>query len=413
MLRGHRYRAALDPQQQQYSEQVAAICRAVWNLALDQRQADDRFATGRGRSYRRRVDYYSQRAELVRLKASEPWLSEAPSHCLLETLRDLDKACGTHGPKKVHFRSKRGKHKWEASFRFPDAKQIGEVKRRNKRWAEVRLPKLGRVRFRWTRDLNGEVRNVTLQRKAEAWFLSFCVDDGCAEPAANGLGAVGVDRGVIVALATSDGELLNRRTCSDGEVKHLRRLQQQFARQKKGSNRGKRTVRAMHGLQHRIACRRHDFVHQTAHHLTTSYGLVIIEDLRIANMTRSAKGTLEQPGRNVRAKAGLNRAILDKGWGNQRLALGWHGLKNGCIVVAVPAAFTSQTCSACGYRSAASRESQARYRCRACGMVEHADVNAARNILAAGLAVTARGDFGITRSMKREPPKTLVACAAD
>jgi putative transposase len=238
MLRGRRYRAALDPQQVAYAEWVGAICRAVWNLALNQRQADDVVATGLERSYRRRVGYCGQRAELVALKASEPWLSEAPSHCLLETLRDLDKACRTHGPRSVHFRIKRGTHRWEPSFRFPDPRQIGEVKRLNKRWAEVRLPKLGRVRFRWTQDLDGTVRNVPLQREGEDWFLSFCVEEGGTEPAPNGLGAVGVDRGVIVAVATSDGELLNRRSCSDGEAKHWRRLQHKLARQKKAPTGG-------------------------------------------------------------------------------------------------------------------------------------------------------------------------------
>jgi transposase len=178
-----------------------------------------------------------------------------------------------------------------------------------------------------------------------------------------------VDRGVIVAVATSDGEMLNRMSCSDGEARRYRRLQQKLARQKKCSNRRGRTVRALGVLQRRIARRRRDFAHQTAHHLTTQYGLVVIEDLRIGNMTRSAKGTQDEPGHNVRAKAGLNRAILNQGWGHQRLALRWHGLKNGCTVVAVPAAFTSQTCSTCGYRSAEARESQARFCCRACGMV--------------------------------------------
>jgi hypothetical protein len=98
----------------------------LWNLPLDQRQADA-VATGPGRRYRRRVGYYNQRADLVALKTSEPCLSEAPSHCLLETLRDLDIARRTHGPSNVHFRTKRGTHSWEPSFRFADPKQIGPV----------------------------------------------------------------------------------------------------------------------------------------------------------------------------------------------------------------------------------------------------------------------------------------------
>ncbi len=129
-------------------------------------------------------------------------------------------------------------------------------------------------------------------------------------------------------------------------------------------------------------------------------------------MTRSARGTSEQPGKKVAQKAGLNRAILDKVWGGVRLALEWHGRKNGCDVVYVAAAYTSQTCSTCGHIAPESRESQADFCCVNCGYAANADVNAAKNILAAGLAVTGRGDFGDARSTKRQLPDQVVACTA-
>jgi IS605 OrfB family transposase len=169
----------------------------------------------------------------------------------------------------------------------------------------------------------------------------------------------------------------------------------------------------------RVRHRRADFCHQTAHVLTSEHGLVVMEDLRVKNMTASAKGTIEQPGSRVRQKAGLNRSILDKSWGRLRTTLEWHGRKNGCEVVPVPAAFTSQTCSACGECHAESRENQADFRCVACGHQDNADVNAAKSILAAGLAVVARGGqvrplpSGPAGSMKREPSKREAAYAAD
>jgi putative transposase len=134
---------------------------------------------------------------------------------------------------------------------------------------------------------------------------------------------------------------------------------------------------------------------------------VVVEDLKTKNMTRSAKGTLEHPGRNVRAKSGLNRAILAKGWHQFALALTSAARCTGTTVVKVPAAFTSQRCSTCGHVDPKSRESQAVFRYTSCAHYEHADVNAAKNILAAGLAVTACQDqprpAGRTRSSKQEP----------
>jgi IS605 OrfB family transposase len=146
--------------------------------------------------------------------------------------------------------------------------------------------------------------------------------------------------------------------------------------------------------------------------MTTEHGLVVLEDLRVQAMTASARGTIEQPGRNVRQKAGLNRTILDKAWGQLRTTLEWHGRKHGCQVVAVPAAYTSQTCSACGHVAVNSRENQAEFCCIACGYRANADVQAACVILAARLAATGRGGLAVGPPMKRQPPDREVACAA-
>jgi putative transposase len=168
-------------------------------------------------------------------------------------------------------------------------------------------------------------------------------------------------------------------------------------------------VQAINRVFEHVRNRRLDFCHQTAHVLTSGHGLVVIEDLRVQAMTASARGTVAQPGSRVRQKAGLNRAILDKAWGQLRSLLKWHGRKNGCSVVAVPAAYTSQTCSACGHVAAESRESQADFHCNACGYRANADVNAARVILAAGLAATGRGGLAVGPPMKRQPPEQEVA----
>ncbi len=403
MLVGRRYRLELNLDQVAYAERTATICRAVWNLALDQRKA------AAALHCRRWPSSAGQQRELAEMKHSEPWLAEAPSHCLQQTLRDLDKACRAHGPWSVHFRA-RGR--WEPSFRFPDALQNGTLHRLSRRWGEVKLSKLGTVRFRFSRDLGGEVRNVTIKRDGRHWYIIFCVDDHLAEPAPNGLPAVGIDCGVVVTVATSDGQCFNVLGLRSGERRHLRHLQRRLARQKKDSARRRRTVRAIGRIYQRVRNRRTDFCHQTARTLTTEHGLVVAEDLRVKNITASARGTVDKPGTNVSQKAGLNRSILDKSWGRLRTALEWHGRKNGCEVVAVPAAYTSQTCSSCRYVASESRESQADFCCVACGYQANADVNAAKNSLALGLRVSGRGGLAVGPPMKRQPLGQEVACAA-
>lgn len=339
------------------------------------------------------------------------WLADAPSHTLQQTLRDLERACKTHGTWTVRWRSK---SRTEPSFRFPDPKAI-MVRRLSRRWGEVRLPKFGAVRFRWSRPLGGAVRNATVSRRGGNWYISFCVEDGVAELAPNGKPPVGVDRGVAVAVVTSHGDRYDRGFVTPGEAVRLKRLQQRLARslrvhgRNRRSNRRDRVRVEFARLNARIRDRRADFAAQTAVRLVRGHGLVVVEDLRIVNMTVSARGSVEQPGHNVRQKAGLNRAILAKGWGGFLLQMEHAARYHGATVVKVNPAYTSQTCNACKHVARQSRESQAVFRCVACGHQDNADVNAAKNILAAGLAVTGRGDLAAGRSAKRQPSQRLTA----
>ena len=400
MLTGRRYLLAFTPEQAAYAETVGSVCRAVWNTALEQR-----------REYRRRgawINYNEQARQMAEAKKDPfcAWLTDAPSHTLQQTLRDLERACKTHGTFKVRWRSKA---RTAPSFRFPDPNHIA-VRRLNRRWGEVRLPKLGPVRFRWTRPIGGTIRNATVSRDGGRWYISVCVEDGVVEVAPNGKPPVGVDRGVAVAVATSDGWMRDREFVTSGEAKRLRRLQQQLSRQKnKRSNRRKITREKLTVLNARVRARRTDFAAWTANRLTKDHGLVVVEALKVRNMTRSAKGTIERPGKNVRQKAGLNRAILAKGWGGFILKLEHVARYHGATVVKVNPAYTSRTCNACKHIAKESRESQAVFRCVACGHQANADVNAAKNILAAGLVVTGRGDLAVGRSVKRQPPTELAA----
>ncbi|WP_432029621.1 RNA-guided endonuclease InsQ/TnpB family protein [Streptomyces sp. 1222.5] len=396
MLSGRRYRLELTGEQAAQCEEFANVCRAVWNTGLDQR-----------RQYRRRgvwMDYAPQCKELAEAKGEHEWLKAAPSHVLQQTLKDLDRACRQHGTFKVRWRSKA---RWSPSFRFPAGNLI-TVERLGRKWGRAKLPKLGWVRFRWSRPIGGEIRAATVSRRGGLWFMSFLVDDHAVTPEQHAMPstAVGIDRGVAAAAVTSDGEFFDRSFITPGEAIRYRRLQQCLARQKRGSGNRHKTITAMGQIMSRVSDRRGDFCARTAAHLAQKNALVALEDLKTRNMTASASGTVNAPGVNVVQKRGLNRAILDKGWHRLELALISAARYTGTTVVKVNPAYTSQRCSACGFVTEGNRENQAVFRCKAagCGHTAHADVNAAINIRnAAGHAVSACGDLGTSQSAKQEP----------
>ncbi|MFE5596503.1 RNA-guided endonuclease InsQ/TnpB family protein [Streptomyces sp. NPDC056549] len=395
MLTGRRYRLEPTAGQTMQCEDFAHVCRAVWNTGLEQR-----------REYRRRgawMSYAPQCKELAEAKHEHLWLKTAPSHTLQQTLKDLDRACRERGTFKVQWRSQA---RWSPSFRFPDPQQI-QVERLGRKWGRVKLPKLGWVRFHWSRPLGGEIRSATVTRRSGHWFVSFLVDDQAATRNRHALPgtAVGIDRGVKFAAVTSDGDFHDRAFIRPGEAERYRRLQQQLSRTRKGSANRAKTRARMNKIMGRVTDRRGDFCAQTAGRIVRKNALVVLEDLRIKSMSTSASGTLAEPGSQVRQKAGLNRAILDKGWHRLELALTSAARYTGTSVVKVNPAYTSLRCSACGFVTEGNRESQAVFVCKApgCGHRDHADVNAGKNIKAAGLAVSACGDLGAGRSVKQEP----------
>ena len=369
--------------QAEYGEQIGSACRSVWNTGLEQR-----------REYRRRgswMNYQPQAKELADAKSEHRWLSEVPGHCLQQTLMDLDKACRAHGTFGVRWRSAR---RWAPSFRFPEGSKM-VVEKLNRAKGRIKLPKLGWVRFRASRSLEGEViRSATLTKDGKHWYLSVLVDDGKTTPAAHGApdAAVGVDRGVVVAVATSAGDLLDQVFTTPSEKRRVLRLQRKLARAAKRSASRNKTRQRYGRLRAKEARRRQDFCHKTARALAEKNAVVVLEKLATANMTRRAKPVADPqaPGHYLRngaaAKSGLNKAILQKGWFRFELALQSASRYTGTEVRKVPAAYTSQRCSQCGRVDPKSRESQAVYRCTTCTHCEHADVNAAKNILAAGRA---------------------------
>jgi len=301
-----------------------------------------------------------------------------------------------------------GRPSWRKAGRHEGFRIVGrgrqwDVRRVSRHVGQVRVPKAGWVRFRWSRAVPPDAKSYRVTRdRAGRWNLAFAVIPGTVPAPGNGQ-AVGIDRGVAVAAALSTGEMLACPALTGRERVRLRRLQRTLARGRRGSNRRGRVRHAIARLRARETDRRTDWAEKASTDLARRFDLIRVEDLQITNMTRSARGTQDNPGRNVRAKAGLNRGILGSGWG---LLVRRLQDKAPGRVEKINPAFTSQRCSACGQVDPKSRESQAVFRCAACGYACHADVNAAINI-AAGHAVTARGGDGVTRPVNREPPLLL------
>jgi putative transposase len=278
-----------------------------------------------------------------------------------------------------------------------------ELEKLNRRKSQVKLPKLGWVKFRASRSLDSEtIRSATLTKEGRHWYVSLLVDDGVLAPAAHATpdSSVGVDRGVVVAVATSAGDLLDQVFTTPAEQRSAQRLQRKLSRTARHSANYNKTRQRYAGLRAREARRRQDFCVKTARQLAQKNAVVVLEKLPTKNMTRRARPVKDpdNPGNylpnGAASKSGLNRAILSKGWYRFEKALKSVSRYTGTHVVKVPAAFTSLRCSACGHVDPKSRESQAVFRCTHClRPAEHADVNAAKNILAAGLlAVSACGD---------------------
>jgi putative transposase len=286
------------------------------------------------------------------------------------------------------------------------------IEQLSSRWASIHIPKAGRVRFRMSRPLPKGAKSCRVKRDHSGrWHVSFPGPQPPVHRCPTGA-AVGLDRGVAVAVATSEGDLLQAPKPSVGQRRRMRLLQRRLARQVGGSNRRIRTRLAIGRLRAKERDRRRDWIEKTSTRLVRANDVIVLEGLQVRRMTRSAKGTRERPGRNVRQKAGLNRAILASGWGELARRLREKAKASGVWLVEVPPAFTSQTCAACWSVRREHRESQAVFHCQDCGRWANADVNAAMVIRergirmlapAAGHVVAARGADRMAGALKREP----------
>jgi putative transposase len=342
--------------------------------------------------------------QLTEARAQHAWLA-AGSQMVQQALRDFAQALAAF----FDSGNPAGRPGWRKAGRNEGFRIVavrpGHVRRLSRRTGQVWVPKAGWVRFRWSRAVPAGTRSYRVSMdRAGRWHVAFAViPDPVLAPGNEQV--VGIDRGVAVAAALSTGELLHVASLTARERRRIRRLERRLVRTRHGSNRRGRVRLAIARLKARETDRRKDRAEKASTSLARRFDLIRVEDLRIKNMTRSAKGTPQDPGRNVRAKAGLNREILASGWG---LLVRRLEEKAPGRVEKIDPAFTSQRCSACGYVAGENRKSQAAFACTACRYTTDADVNAARNI-AAGHAVTARGGSPLGRPVNREPHLALLS----
>ena len=197
---------------------------------------------------------------------------------------------------------------------------------------------------------------------------------------------MGIDMGVARFATLSDSTFYAPLNSFKRHETALRKAQQAMSRKMRFSNNGKKAKAKVQKIHSRIGNARRDYLHKTSTAISKNHAMVCIEDLRVRNLSRSAAGTTEQPGRNVRAKSGLNKSILDQGWFEFRRPLDYKLAWNGGHLIAVPPQNTSRTCPCCGYVSAENRQTQARFECVACGFEENADAVGAINVLRVGHA---------------------------
>jgi putative transposase len=381
----HRYRLCPAEAQEAVLQEHCAHARVVWNLAVEQQSW---WRPGRGSA----PSPAARMRQLAEARATEPWLARGSSSVQQQALRDFDKAMAAffdpqNPAGKPSYRSRRGTQ----GFVIRDVR----ARRLNRNHAEVFVPKCGYVRFRLSRDLPADpgMARVTCDRSGR-WHVAFPGPQPVLdrEPAGR---VVGIDRGVRTALVTSDGQHYRVPRISDRGAARYLALQKRMSRQQKGSRKREKTRRAMAAITAKVTDRRKDWAEKISTRLVRDHDLIAFEKLRIKDMVRKPKPkpVSDQPGAFLpnrrRQKAGLNRGILASCWGLLATRTEQKAAASGAVVIYIDPRYSSQQCRACGHIASSSRESQAVFRCVACGHEDHADVNAAKNVLARGLACSA------------------------
>lgn len=383
-----------DGEQARAMRRFAGSCRFVYNKALalqkENYEASNKF-----------IGYVSMAAKLPiwKRESGTEWLKDTPSQALQHALRDLEKAYTNFFAKRADFPRFKKKGSGD-SFRYPEPKQISLDQTNNR----ILLPKLGWLRYRNSRDVVGELRNVTVSQSGGKWFISIQTQREVEQPLPTATSAIGIDVGITRFATLSDATFIAPMNSFKKHQQRLAYYQRCMSKKMKFSSNWKKAKADVQRTHTRIANARKDFLHKATTTISQNHALVCIEDLQVRNMSRSSKGSVERHGKKVAQKSGLNRAILDQGWGEFRRQLGYKLAWNGGMLLAVPPHNTSRTCPCCGHVAKDNRKTQAKFVCVDCGYENNADVVGAMTILERGHRLLACGESAQSgRSVKQEP----------
>jgi putative transposase len=359
---------------------MLASHRELYNAALEERRE----------AWRRlgvSITFASQSAQLPGIRAARPDVRMWSAASQQTTLRRLDRAFA------AFFRRMRngevpGFPRFKGAGRFDSVtwKQVGDGCQWNPETGRVYLQGVGHVRVHAHRAAEGRIKTLTIKREGRRWFLVLSCDNVAARPLPPARAMVGLDLGVVNFIATSDGEFISNPRHLSASAQHLASAQRALSRKQPKSRRRQKGKERVSTIHRRIRNQRRDYHHKVALQLVSRYEVLCHEALRPSKLTRSASGSVKNPGYNVSQKVGLNRAILDVGWSQFLAILADKAACAGRTVIAVDPRRTSQTCAECGYLERGNRATQAAFHCLSCGHDAHADVNAAQNILRLGLS---------------------------
>jgi putative transposase len=372
----------------------------VWNAALAMNEL--RYERGEPR-----LNYEALCAYLICLKSEYPFLREVHSQPLQQTLKDLAGAYRRALDPRLAARFPRFKKRGRPSgIRFPQGFKVAD--------RGVYLPKIGWIGFRSSRRIEGAAKSLTLSSDGHHWYVTVQTERELDDPISASTSAVGIDLGVTRFAALSDGTFVEGANAFKQHQRRLAFYQRHLSRKVRFSANWRRAKAKASRLQRKIANIRNDGLHKASTTISKNHAVVVLEDLRVTNMTANAKGTRERPGKNVRAKSSLNRRILDQGWGEFRRQLAYKLAWNGGVLLLVDPRDTSRACWTCGHVSHENRRTQAAFCCVACGRASNADTNAAVNILQrAGQARIACGDSLLGESAKQETRRVAPAMRSE
>lgn len=398
-LKAYRSRCYPTATQAELLKQFFGAKRFVWNRCLAWRSnLYDVFGesvTG--------VDFSRELTWLKKLETYQ-WLKQVPATVLVQALRDQDKAFQQFFKEpSVGYPRFKSRHHGQA-IRFQLDQRV--VMNHYRAGELLKLPGLGPIKIKWSRVPNGVPKMVTITKDpAGRYFVSMGIEEEIPAKVSAG-SAVGIDLGTLTSMTLSNGwQVANPRHLAKRKAQ-MKRLQQRLARQKKGSNRRSQTQRRIARLHARIADCRREYLHQVTSRIVDENQIIVIEDLNVKGMTASSAGDRENPGKNVRQKAGLNRSILDVSFGEIVRQLEYKSAWYGRTLLKVDRFFpSSKTCSCCGHKVDELRLDVRSWTCPKCGTEHDRDINAAINILNEGLKQLGHAD---SLSAATFPPSVAV-----